>query len=131
MDLTTTIRLSLTVENHCLGALLLVHRPVQSASPPPLVLQTLNIPGAPRIQCPRKPGKSCYKLRFNQDRDLRVKWIQCFTKHLLCARHLSRPWGFGVNKPATVSLPNCDRVGRDKADNVTQGNASWFPVTRA
>lgn len=37
--------------------------------------------------------------------ELKVKWIQCFPKDLLCARHLSRPWGFGVHKPATVSPP--------------------------
>lgn len=35
--------------------------------------------------------------------EFKVKWNQCFTKDLLCARHLSRPWGFRVHKPAIVS----------------------------
>lgn len=27
--------------------------------------------------------------------------------------------------------PHCHGVGRDKPDNTTQVNASWFPMTRA
>lgn len=49
--------------------------------------------------------------------ELKVKLIQCFTKDLLCARHLSRPWGFGAHQTATVSPPTV--MGRGEINQIT------------